>query len=102
LIDTLFDELEEHGSISPPFSGRSRCCSAATARCSKICSPRPMCIAPWIGLWWERMEHDATELLARADAMDAVNPLYIPRNHLVEAALDRRRGGGYGAVARTA
>ena len=28
-----------------------------------------------------------------ADAMDRVNPLYIPRNHLVEAALDAATGG---------
>ncbi len=30
---------------------------------------------------WQALEPDA-------DAMDRVNPLYIPRNHLVEDALD--------------
>ena len=32
-------------------------------------------------------EREAIAPLERADAMDAVNPLYIPRNHHVEAAL---------------
>lgn len=31
--------------------------------------------------------------MARAAAMDGINPLYIPRNHLVEAALDAAEGG---------
>ena len=34
-----------------------------------------------------RMAAEDLPGLARAQAMDAVNPLYIPRNHLVEAAL---------------
>ena len=33
---------------------------------------------------------------ARADAMDRVNPLYIPRNHLVEAALTAAEAGDLG------
>ena len=35
-----------------------------------------------------------------ADVMDAVNPVYIPRNHLVEEALDAATGGDLSPVER--
>src|SRR3546814_20815088 len=41
-------------------------------------------MAPWIAAWWDRIAQDSTGPIDHADAMDAVNPLYIPRNHLVE------------------
>ncbi len=34
-----------------------------------------------------RLSLDTTEGMAIADVMDLVNPIYIPRNHTVEAAL---------------
>ena len=40
----------------------------------------------WLTAWSDALgDADRT---ATADAMDAVNPIYVPRNHLVEAALD--------------
>ncbi|WP_307855921.1 protein adenylyltransferase SelO [Nocardioides faecalis] len=44
---------------------------------------------PAIDAWLERWR----ALGPDPDAMDAVNPLYIPRNHLVEEALDAATGG---------
>lgn len=38
----------------------------------------------WLNRWVERLDGDRT---AAATAMDAVNPAYVPRNHLVEEAL---------------
>lgn len=35
-----------------------------------------------------------------ADAMDRVNPAYVPRNHLVEEALDAATGGDLGPLGR--
>ena len=35
-----------------------------------------------------------------ADAMDAVNPVYVPRNHLVEEALDAATAGDLGPMER--
>ncbi|THJ65865.1 YdiU family protein [Arthrobacter echini] len=40
------------------------------------------------------------ELTLDADAMDRVNPLYIPRNHLVEEALEAATGGDLGPLDR--
>lgn len=46
-------------------------------------------INAWLDMWHERLQRDPPmPPEARAAAMDAVNPLYIPRNHKVEEALD--------------
>jgi uncharacterized protein YdiU (UPF0061 family) len=41
----------------------------------------------WAARWQERRASDARDAAVVAAAMDRVNPIYIPRNHLVEAAL---------------
>jgi len=45
-------------------------------------------ITPWLSQWAERLMRDPQEPAARAAAMDKINPIYIPRNHLVEEALE--------------
>ena len=42
----------------------------------------------WAGRWNARLGREPGVPAGRAAAMRALNPLYIPRNHLVEAALD--------------
>jgi serine/tyrosine/threonine adenylyltransferase len=42
----------------------------------------------WAARWRRRTTEDTMEPDARRSAMRAVNPAYIPRNHLVEAALN--------------
>jgi uncharacterized protein YdiU (UPF0061 family) len=41
----------------------------------------------WAERWTAERSRQSVESGALADAMDRVNPIYIPRNHLVEAAL---------------
>ncbi len=41
----------------------------------------------WSTRWWARLSSQAPAASAIADAMDRVNPAYIPRNHRVEEAL---------------
>lgn len=41
----------------------------------------------WLPRWRARLEAEAIDPVQRAQAMRAVNPVYIPRNHQVEAAL---------------
>jgi uncharacterized protein YdiU (UPF0061 family) len=41
----------------------------------------------WAARWRQRLDDDPVEPAARRAAMRAVNPAFIPRNHLVEAAL---------------
>ncbi|HJX42909.1 MAG TPA: YdiU family protein [Geodermatophilus sp.] len=49
-------------------------------------------IDAWLGRW--------RALAPDADAMDRVNPLYVPRNHLVEEALAAATAGDTGPVER--
>jgi uncharacterized protein YdiU (UPF0061 family) len=42
----------------------------------------------WAVAWRRRLDDEPGTREARAAAMGAVNPAYIPRNHIVEAALD--------------
>ncbi len=41
----------------------------------------------WADRWRKRLSHESASGEARAQAMDRVNPIYIPRNHKVEEAL---------------
>ena len=41
----------------------------------------------WARRWRKRLEQDGVSAETRAQAMDRVNPIYIPRNHKVEEAL---------------
>ena len=50
-------------------------------------------ITAWIKDWQKRLEADPMPVAARVAAMNAVNPLYIPRNHKVEEALEAATQG---------
>ncbi|HUH48451.1 MAG TPA: protein adenylyltransferase SelO family protein, partial [Mycoplana sp.] len=47
----------------------------------------PQAVAPWLSRWRQRLSRDGRPADARAAAMRAVNPAFIPRNHRVEEAL---------------
>jgi len=53
----------------------------------------PAAICGWLDTWEARIAREGRPDAERAAAMDAMNPLYIPRNHLVEAALEAAEGG---------
>jgi uncharacterized protein YdiU (UPF0061 family) len=42
----------------------------------------------WHNGWMQRLSKDPQQQQSRIDGMNAINPIYIPRNHLVEEALD--------------
>jgi len=52
---------------------------------SLFADPEPFNI--WYEQWFERLARDPLELDARVLLMNSVNPVYIPRNHKVEEAL---------------
>ncbi|WP_338425844.1 protein adenylyltransferase SelO [Sphingopyxis kveilinensis] len=88
LIDGLFDELEKHSVDFTSFFRALAMLLRGEGAAMRALLPVPDAMAPWIAGWWQRIEEGAANPLELADAMDAVNPIYIPRNHLVEAALD--------------
>jgi len=48
----------------------------------------PDAFAPWLERWHQRLSLDPMDTIQRQKAMYAVNPVYIPRNHLVEEAIN--------------
>ncbi len=50
-------------------------------------------IDPWLDQWRSRVISESGDLASVADGMDAVNPLFIPRNHLVDEALEAATAG---------
>lgn len=53
----------------------------------------PEAIKPWLARWQERVAQEGVNEAAQAAAMNQVNPVYIPRNHQVEAALQAATAG---------
>ena len=93
LIDELFAALENHG---VDFTGFFRALSMllrgdAGAMAAVLSDPEAM--AGWLAKWWAQLEREDLDPIERAAAMDRVNPLYIPRNHKVEEALDAAERG---------
>jgi len=48
----------------------------------------PASFDPWLAQWRRRLAEEPWPAAARQKAMYAANPVYIPRNHLVEEAID--------------
>ena len=46
-------------------------------------------IRGWLGKWRQRLLVEDRSDEEIASDMDQINPIYIPRNHLVEAALEK-------------
>ena len=93
LIDALFGELEQHSVDFTSFFRALAQLLRGDGEMLQSLLPDAEAMAPWIADWWAQLEREAIAPLERADAMDAVNPLYIPRNHLVEAALVAAEAG---------
>ncbi len=50
-------------------------------------------VGPWLERYVARQADEGVAAEARAVAMDRVNPVYVPRNHMVEAALAAANAG---------
>jgi serine/tyrosine/threonine adenylyltransferase len=53
----------------------------------------PEGLRPWTARWRAELAEQHADAPATADAMDRINPVYIPRNHHVEAALTAATAG---------
>ena len=93
LIDALFDGLEKHQIDFTLFFRGLAMILRGDGTMLESLSADPEAMASWIFDWWSRVAGETDAPLKRADAMDRVNPLYIPRNHKVEAALAAAEAG---------
>ena len=60
----------------------------------------PAGIDLWLEMWRARIGRDGTSADQRAAAMEQVNPVYVPRNHMVEAALEAAGKGDFAPFQR--
>ena len=106
----LTDVRDEDGSLSDELLGLMHAQAVDYTSCFRALSSalrgdatraRSLFAAPsafdaWSERWLARLSSQASDPRAIADAMDRVNPVYIPRNHLVEHALAAATAGDLG------
>jgi uncharacterized protein YdiU (UPF0061 family) len=93
LIADLLRLLHEHG---VDFTSSFRALSASLrgdASPARSLFAGSSALDAWADRWHEQLAHGATDPNQIASAMDRVNPVYIPRNHRVEAALAAATAG---------
>jgi uncharacterized protein YdiU (UPF0061 family) len=98
----LFDDLLQHAqgadhtslfrALASVVGGDSGPLSAVVADAAEF--------QPWIERWRARLAAEGRPPDVVAAQMDATNPVYIPRNHLVEEALDAATTGDLAAFER--
>ena len=90
---TIFcQQLKIKGGLHKPVSGHG--CLCARQRHVSACPfADPAGFDAWVDRYLSRTRDEAIPETARADLMDQVNPIYIPRNHLVDAALSAAVAG---------
>ncbi|BCW66900.1 UPF0061 protein [Arthrobacter sp. NicSoilB4] len=92
LVDELLSLLQAgRADHTMFFRGLAEAARGRTARVRSL-FPDPAAFDAWAVRW--------SSLGPDADAMDRVNPAYIPRNHLVEEALDAATAGDLDPFAR--
>ena len=93
LTEALFEALERHGVDFTLFFRALAAWLRGDRAPLESLLPAPDAMAEWVGAWQARLAREGASPLACAAAMDRVNPLYIPRNHQVEAALASAEAG---------
>lgn len=93
LTDALFDAMERHGVDFTSFFRALAAWLRGERTPLESLLPAPDAMADWTQAWQARLAREGAAPHARAEAMDRANPLYIPRNHKVEAALAHAEEG---------
>ena len=100
LIDDLLALLHaQRVDFTSCFRALSSCVRGDATRVQSLFA-EPDAFEPWSVRWMARLSSQAETAGAIADAMDAVNPLYIARNHIVEQSLDAATEGDLAPVRR--
>jgi uncharacterized protein YdiU (UPF0061 family) len=92
LVDDLLDLLQAHRVDLTGFARRLSAAARGDAEPARGLVLDLAGIDAWLGRW--------RALGPDADAMDRANPVYVPRNHLVEEALAAATAGDTGPVER--
>ena len=90
LIDALLDAMDANeADFTLTFYHLSRLGAGSPAQDHAIRGlfARPAAFDDWAARWRERLQREPQGEAARQAGMQAVNPVYIPRNHQIEAAI---------------
>jgi len=90
LYEDLFTLMQQHGSdFTLTFRYLADLADTATTANEGLGSlfSLPDAFTPWLTRWQQRLSLDTQSNHERQAGMYQVNPAYIPRNHLVEAAI---------------
>lgn len=92
LINDLLKLMEsEQADFTACFRSLSAILRGHPEKARSMFSLAPGAFEAWVTRWLSRLPLDTKTLIA--DHMDSVNPIYIARNHHVEAALTAATGG---------
>lgn len=93
LAQDLFAALEgQQADFTQLFRALSDTLSAGNVHLEEHLTDRGV-LREWYARWQARLAEEPRDPATRKAAMDAVNPLYIPRNHLVDEALNQAEAG---------
>ncbi|GAA4920155.1 uncharacterized protein YdiU (UPF0061 family) [Actinomycetospora succinea] len=91
LVTLMADQKPDHTRF---FRGLSAAARGDTSPVLDLVVDRDA-VDAWLSRWRTALESQERPVAESADAMDRVNPVYIPRNHHVEAALDAAVAGDH-------
>jgi len=97
LIGALLDLMDENeADFTLTFYHLSRLDADANTRDEEVRElfARPAQFDDWLAKWRERLKRETQSDEARQGTMQAVNPVYIPRNHQIEAAIRAAEDSG--------
>lgn len=93
LVGALFDTLEGRDVDFTTFFRRLGHAARGDRTPVRLLFRDKAPVDEWLDRWLTRLEREGDSAASRAEAMDRVNPLYIPRNHKVQEALDAAIAG---------
>ncbi len=93
LVASLFNAMEGQGADYTQFFRLLARVPEDGREALNALFDEPDAIAGWLDTWEARIAHEERPHDKRVAAMNTVNPLYIPRNHKVEEALQAAANG---------
>ncbi len=90
LIEALLEVMAENrADFTLTFFHLSRLPDQPSAQDENLLAlfQHPEQMATWLQQWRTRLKHETQDDAARQAGMQSVNPVYIPRNHQIEAAI---------------
>ncbi|MDO9407533.1 YdiU family protein [Patulibacter sp.] len=100
LLDDLLTLMYEQGADHTAFLRSLAAAVRGDDTASRSLLTDPAAFDAWATRWRADLAAEGRDPAAVADGMDAVNPVYVPRNHLVEEALAAATVGDLGPFGR--